>query len=330
MYKILVTGGAGYIGSHAVRVLVKAGHRVVVADDLSKGHRGAVDPGAVFVKLDLGDFEAVQELFRGHDFDAVMHFAGAIEVGLSMKEPSLYMRNNVMNGLNLLEAMRWANVKNIIFSSTAAVYGEPEKIPVKEDAALNPTNFYGFTKLTFERLLQKYRQYFGFNFAALRYFNASGADLSGEIGQDYSPDTHLIPRILKTAQGKHKCLEIFGTGYETPDGTCVRDYIHVIDLVDAHIRALDFILAEKRSGIFNLGNGNGFSVRQVVKAAEKVVGNKIPVKESGRREGDPAVLVADASRARKVLGWKTRYSDLETIVSSAWKWHSAHPDGYKK
>jgi len=328
MSRILVTGGAGYIGSHTVRALVKAGHYVTVVDNLSKGHKGAVDAGAVFIKLDLGDKDALVRVFDADDFDAVIHFAGSIEVGLSMKDPGLFMQNNVMNGVNLLEAMRVNGCRNIIFSSTAAVYGEPKVVPIKEDAALAPTNYYGFTKLTFERVLEKYREFFGFNYVALRYFNASGADLNGEIGQDYNPDTHLIPRVLKTALGKYPFLQIFGTDYDTPDGTCVRDYIHVIDLVDAHIRALDFVMPGGASEVFNLGNGNGFSVREVIAAAEKATGKKIPVKESERRAGDPAVLVADSTRARKVLGWKPMYSDLETIVGTAWKWHSTHPQGY--
>ena len=325
MLNILVTGGAGYIGSHAVRALVRAGHKVVVVDNLSKGHADAVDKGAKLVVADLADEAALKRLFAGGRFDAVMHFAGSIEVGLSMKEPAFFMKNNVMNGMNLLEAMRFAGVRNIIFSSTAAVYGEPEEIPIREDAALKPTNIYGATKLMFEELLQKYHEFYGLDFIALRYFNASGASLDGEIGQNYFPDTHLIPRMLKTALGKYDFLEIFGNDYDTVDGTCVRDYIHVVDLVDAHLKALDFILKGKRSGVFNLGNGSGFSVKQVLEAAEKIIGRKIPVKESPRREGDPAVLVADASLAWKVLGWKPEYSDLETIVGTAWKWHSKTP-----
>jgi len=325
MLNILVTGGAGYIGSHAVRALVRAGHKVVVVDNLSKGHADAVDKGAKLVVADLADEAALKRLFAGGRFDAVMHFAGSIEVGLSMKEPAFFMKNNVMNGMNLLEAMRFAGVRNIIFSSTAAVYGEPEEIPIREDAALKPTNIYGATKLMFEELLQKYHEFYGLDFIALRYFNASGASLDGEIGQNYFPDTHLIPRMLKTALGKYDFLEIFGNDYDTVDGTCVRDYIHVVDLVDAHLKALDFILKGKRSGVFNLGNGSGFSVKQVLEAAEKIIGRKIPVKESPRREGDPAVLVADASLAGKVLGWKPEYSDLETIVGTAWKWHSKTP-----
>ena len=328
MANILVTGGAGYIGSHAVRALIGAGHEVTVVDNLSKGHRAAVDSRADFKVIDLGDIAVLTRLFNENHFDAAMHFAGSIEVGLSMKDPAGFLKDNVLNGLNLLEAMRTAGVKNIIFSSTAAVYGEPECVPIAESATLNPTNFYGVTKLMFERLLRKYREFYGFNYVALRYFNAAGADSGGEIGQDYSPDTHLVPRLLKTALGKYKYLEIFGTDYATPDGTCIRDYIHVVDLVDAHIKALNYMLKNNESDVFNLGNGGGFSVRQVVDAAEKITGKKIPVKESARRVGDPAVLVADSSKAKKVLGWKPKYPALKDIIGSAWKWHSTHPDGY--
>jgi UDP-glucose 4-epimerase len=334
---ILVTGGAGYIGSHTVRALLSDGHQVTVLDNLSKGHKESVSEGVVLVRADLEDREKLAVIFAKGRFDAVVHFAGSIEVGLSMKDPGLFIRNNVMNGVNLLEAMRVAGVKKIIFSSTAAVYGNPDVVPIKEDSKLAPTNFYGISKLMFENLLSAYERDFGFNYAALRYFNAAGADSSGLIGQDYSPDTHLIPRILKTLLGKYEFVEIFGIDYKTPDGTCVRDYIHVSDLADAHVKALDYVAGgagamgkngRQRSGVFNLGNGNGFSVREVIKAAEKVTGKKVPVRASARREGDPAVLVADSTRARKVLGWKPKYSDLESIVGSAWKWHSAHPRGY--
>jgi UDP-glucose 4-epimerase len=349
MNKILVTGGAGYIGSHAVRALVKAGHRVVVADNLSKGHMEAVDPGAVFVKLDLADVDGLRGLFRENDFNAVMHFAGSIEVGQSMKEPALYMRNNVMNGVNLLEAMREAGVKNIIFSSTAAVYGDPVLVRkhedgyanefgdpyrfppnLKEDDSLNPGNFYGVTKLVFENLLKKYDEFWGIKSVSLRYFNAAGADGSGAIGEDHFPETHLIPRIMGTLLGKYDGLKVFGADYDTPDGTCIRDYVHVTDLVDAHLLGLNFLHKERKSAIFNLGYGYGFSVMDVIRKTEKVTGKKVTYTVVKRREGDPARLLADASKARGYLNWRPRFTRLDEIILSAWKWHSAHPGGYGK
>ncbi len=321
MPHILITGGAGYIGSHAVRELVRQGYKVTVVDNLSKGYKAAVDKTAAFFEIDLADTVALEKLFSENRFDAVMHFAGSIEVGLSMVDPALFFRNNVLYGLHLLEAMRKANVKNIIFSSTAAVYGDPVEIPIREESPTCPTNFYGQSKLMFEELLQKYEQLFGFHFVTLRYFNACGADMSGEIGQAYTPDTHLIPFTLKTALGQYETLKINGDDYPTFDGTCIRDYIHVSDLVDAHILALNYLLKTKKSEVFNLGNGNGFSVQQVIAEAEKVVGKKIAVEVKGRRAGDPAILIADASKAKKLLGWQPTRSDLQTILTSAWKWY---------
>jgi UDP-glucose 4-epimerase len=328
MKKILVTGGAGYIGSHAVRALCDAGYEATVVDNLSKGHEGAVDGRAEFVELDLGDFEGLRKLLEDEKFDAVMHFAGSIEVGLSMREPALFFDNNVVNGRNLLEAMRLNGVDKIIFSSTAAVYGDPEHIPIKENDSLKPTNFYGVTKLMFENLLKKHDEFWDIKYIALRYFNACGADESGEIGQDYSPDTHLIPRMLKTLQGKYSSLRVFGTDYETPDGTCIRDYIHVTDLVDAHLKALEYLFKGGISNVFNLGNGNGFSVEEVIEKTESVTGKKVPYEEVERREGDPARLVADSEKARKILGWNPSRQKLEDIIGSAWRWHSNKPEGY--
>ncbi len=345
MPKILVTGGAGYIGSHAVRALIQGGHQVTVIDNLSKGHREAVHPDALFLELDLSDREALERVFSEAAYDAVMHFAGSIEVSLSMSDPALFFQNNCTNGLHLLEAMRRHGVKNIIFSSTAAVYGNPQELPVKESAPLMPTNFYGESKLIFERILEQYRQMFGFQFVALRYFNAAGADASGEIGQDYDPPTHLIGRVLKYALGQLSDLKIYGSDYPTKDGTCVRDYIHVSDLVDAHLLALNYLqgtgnfyhdagsgdlpaFPSNRSNIFNLGNGQGFSVREVLQAAEQVTGLSFSVKDAPRREGDPTALIADSSRARKILGWKPKFTRLEDMVASAWKWFQLHPNGY--
>ncbi len=327
MSKILVTGGAGYIGSHAVKVLCECGYKVTVVDNLSKGHREAVSQRAAFAELDLADTDLLKEFFRSQKFDAVMHFAGFIEVGESMLCPEKYFRNNLANGVNLLEAMRVGGVNKMIFSSTAAVYGNPESVPIKEDSLKNPTNFYGHSKLLFEEVLRKYDELFGLRFTALRYFNACGADMNGEIGQDYRPDTHIIPRVLKHYLGVYPQINLNGTDYPTKDGTCVRDYIHVTDLVDAHVKALEYLLKDGKSDAFNLGNGNGYSVKEVIDMAEKVVGRKGKVVVGPRREGDPPVLIADSTKAREILGWRPKYT-LEEIVSSAWKWHSAHPDGY--
>lgn len=330
MKKILVTGGAGYIGSHAVRALILKGYEVVVVDNLSKGHQKAVHPKAVFVELDLADTKKLNEVFQQHRFDAVMHFAGSIEVGLSMKNPTLFFQNNFLNGLNLLEVMRENKVNKIIFSSTAAVYGNPVSIPIREDSELKPTNFYGESKLMFEQLLQKYDEFYGFKYVALRYFNAAGADISGEIGQAYEPATHIVPRVLQTLLGKLKDLKVYGTDYPTKDGTCIRDYIHVSDLIDAHLLALEYLFEKNQSNFFNLGNGNGFSVREVIDTVQKVTGKEVPFTEADKREGDPAVLVADSEKAKQVLGWKPELAKLEDIVASAWKWHLGHPNGYDK
>lgn len=328
MQSILVTGGAGYIGSHAVKALADAGYKVTVVDNLSKGHAAAVDKRASFLQMDLKDAQALKDLFVHEHFDGVLHFAGAIEVGLSMKEPAMFFESNVVNGVNLLEAMRAGNTKNIIFSSTAAVYGEPVSIPIKETDPLKPTNFYGLSKLMFEQLLEKYRELYGINYVALRYFNASGADPSGEIGQDYIPDTHLVPRLVKAVLGIYDKLSVFGTDYSTKDGTCVRDYIHVTDLVDAHLLALHFLFEKGQSEVFNLGNGNGFSVWEVIQTAEKVIETKIQYEITLRRAGDPAVLVADSQKAKTLLGWTPKHSGLEEIIGTAWKWHSTHLQGY--
>lgn len=325
--KILVTGGAGYIGSHAVKALCDHGYEVVVLDNLSKGHGQAIDERVSFVHMDLADKHELIEFMKEDSFDGVMHFAGSIEVGLSMERPDLFLQNNVMNGQNLLEAMRATGCNSIIFSSTAAVYGNPKTIPIPEDAHLEPTNYYGVTKLLFENLLQKYDEFYGFNYCALRYFNAAGADAAGNLGESHNPETHLIPRVLGAIVGTSE-LKIFGTDYDTKDGTCVRDYIHVIDLVAAHVLALEYLFKEKKSGVFNLGNGHGFTVKEVISAAEKVTGKKVPYEEGARREGDPAVLVADSSKAKRILGWNPAHAELEEIIASAWKWHSSHPRGY--
>jgi len=328
MKHILVTGGAGYIGAHAVRALVARGYHVTVLDNLSKGHKEAVHPEAKFVRMDLADASAVMELFKKEKFDAVMHFAGLIEVGLSMKEPGKFFQTNVVYGMHLLDAMRTANVKTIIFSSTAAVYGNPKVSPIREDAELMQTNFYGQSKYFFEQILKKYDEFYGFRFASLRYFNAAGADPGGEIGQDYEPSTHIVPRVLQYALGKIIDFKIYGEDFPTEDGTCVRDYIHVNDLVDAHLLALEYLFGGGESDVFNLGNGKGFSVKEVIETARKVIGLPLEVESGPRREGDPAVLVADSAKAKKVLGWKPQLYKLEDIVGTAWKWHQGHPNGY--
>ena len=325
---VLVTGGAGYIGSHAVRALINQGYRVTVLDNFSKGHVQAVHTDAHVVKMDLADAKSLSGLFEQEKFDAVMHFAGLIEVGLSMKEPARFFETNVVYGVNLLEAMRAAKVNKIIFSSTAAVYGNPKVTPIREDAELAQTNFYGQSKLFFENILKKYDEFFGFKFAALRYFNAAGADPSGEIGQDYEPSTHIVPRVLQYALGKISDFKIYGNDFKTPDGTCIRDYIHVNDLVDAHLLALEYLFGGGESDVFNLGNGQGFSVLEVIETARKVTGLPLKVEVGPRREGDPAVLVADSAKAKKVLHWNPRLFRLEDIVSTAWKWHQKHPNGY--
>lgn len=321
MKKILVTGGAGYIGSHAVRALCDADYEVVVLDNLSNGNVEAVDKRCSFVHMDLGNAKDLLVLMKDEKFDAVMHFAGSIEAGLSMKYPDQFLENNVVNGGNLLEAMRLSGCNNIIFSSTAAVYGNPVTVPIDEDAIKEPVNFYGTTKLIFEGLLAKYDDFWGIKSICLRYFNAAGADASGEIGEMHDPETHLIPLILKAVETGKK-LKVFGTDYGTEDGTCVRDYIHVTDLVDAHLLALEYLLKKGSSDVFNLGNGNGFTVKQVIGAASKVIGKAVPHEEAPRRDGDPEVLVADSTKAKKTLGWKPKFTKIDEIISSAWKWHS--------
>jgi UDP-glucose 4-epimerase len=322
--KILVVGGAGYIGSVTVEQLLKAGHEVVVFDNLLKGHREAVPPAATFIEGDMGDAGALDKLFGAHKIDAVMHFAALSLVGESVTQPDKYFRNNVANGLVLLDGMLRAGVKKFVFSSTAAVYGEPTEWPIHEDFPHQPTNPYGESKLAFEKVLKWYENAYGLRYATLRYFNAAGA--TERVGEDHDPETHLIPLILQVAQGKREAISMFGDDYPTPDGTCVRDYIHVVDLADAHVRALGIL--DERSGIFNLGNGKGFSVKEVIDAARKVTGHAIPAIVAPRRAGDPAVLVASSVRIREQLGWEPRHPDVETIIADAWRWHQTHPHGY--
>ncbi|HVM74634.1 MAG TPA: UDP-glucose 4-epimerase GalE [Candidatus Saccharimonadales bacterium] len=326
--KILVTGGAGYIGSATAGQLLQAGHRVTVLDDLSRGHREAVPEGAELVVADLADRERLDRLFREAGFDGVMHFAAFIEAGESMKSPEAFFRNNTANALIVLETMLKHGVKKFVFSSTAALFGNPKRTPIEEDDALQPTNAYGESKLLTERMLSWLQRIHGLRYASLRYFNAAGA-VSPQHGEAHQPETHLIPRLMLVALGRQPYSEIFGTDYPTPDGTCVRDYIHVSDLAEAHLLALN-ALEKADKLIYNLGSGKGFSVREVVEGVRRVTGHSIPVKESPRRPGDPAVLIASSEKIRRELNWTPKYPDLESILESAWEWHRNFPNGYAK
>lgn len=316
---ILITGGAGYIGSHVVKELRKRGYRPLVYDNLSTGHRWAVRPDEL-VEGDLGDYSYIKEILHKEKPMAVMHFAASSLVGESVERPELYFRNNVINSFNLLEAMLACEVKYFIFSSSAAVYGNPHQIPILEDHPLNPANPYGEGKVFVERALRWYEEAHGVRYISLRYFNAAGADPEAGLGEDHNPETHLIPRILEVALGTRSFVEIYGVDYDTPDGTCIRDYIHVVDLVLAHILALDALLNGAASRVYNLGNQRGFSVKEVVDVARTVTGHAIPVRESSRRQGDPPVLVASSERIKKELDWKPRYDDLKIILETAWGW----------
>lgn len=322
---ILVTGGAGYVGSICTEVLVQRGHTVVVLDDLREGHREAVPTGAEFVQCDLGDRAGLEGVFAGHRFDAVMHFAASALVEMSVREPGAYYVQNVGNSINLLDAMLRHGVLNLIFSSTAAVYGEPVKVPIPEDHPTVPINPYGRTKLTFERILADFRITAGLRYACLRYFNAAGA--SARCGEDHRQETHLIPILLQVALGQRAQLQITGEDYPTPDGTCIRDYIHVVDIAEAHVLALEQL--ERISGqAFNVGNSQGFSVKGVLEAARRVTSKPIPAIVGPRRPGDPAVLVASSAKIRRELGWTPRQSGLETILQTAWTWKQKFPKGY--
>lgn len=323
---ILVVGGAGYIGSHAVRRLESAGHQVTVYDNLSRGHRQAV-PTAMLVEGELADQEKLVDVMTAKKIDAVMHFAAFALVNESVNDPSLYYRNNVVAAIELLDAMRRAGVTRIVFSSTTATYGEPDVIPIAESTRQEPINPYGFTKLVFERALADYAKAYGIGYAALRYFNAAGASPEGSIGEDHTPETHLIPIVLQVALGQRDAITVFGDDYATPDGTCIRDYVHVDDLADAHLAALERL--EPGKGLcVNLGTGRGTSVRQIIQACREVTGHPIAEVMGQRRAGDPPELVADATLAEKVLGWKAKYTDVKAIAETAWNWHKAHPNGY--
>jgi UDP-glucose-4-epimerase GalE len=323
--KVLVTGGAGYIGSHAAKALAKAGHEPLVLDNLSTGHRWAVKWGPL-LEWDLADTELLPQFLEKERVEAVLHFAASLMVGESVKEPRKYYWNNVVNTLRLLDSMLEAGVKRIVFSSSAATYGNPQQVPIPEDHPKLPINPYGETKLAMERVLRWYGDAYGIKWVALRYFNAAGADPDGELGESHDPEAHLIPLTIKAALGQRSQVEIYGTDYPTPDGTAVRDYIHVTDLADAHVRALGYLAAGGESLALNLGTGHGYSVREVITAVGKVSAKPVPFREGPRRAGDPPVLVADARLAGSLLGWKPQYSELETIAENAWKWHLKHGD----
>jgi UDP-glucose 4-epimerase len=324
--KILVTGGAGYVGSVCVAHLLEKDYQVLVYDNLSTGHREAVAPGAVLECGDLADTERLSKVMGSFRPDFVMHFAASCLLGESMEQPLKYYGNNVINGIRLIRLMLEHGVRAIIFSSTCAVYGEPQRIPMSEDDARLPINPYGRSKLALEHLLEDCESAYGLRSVCLRYFNAAGA--TEHYGEDHDPETHLIPNVLRSALGRGPQLEVFGNDYPTADGTCVRDYVHISDLADGHQRALS-LLREGKSGKFNLGNASGFSVLEVIRTAEQITGRSIPYGISPRRTGDPAVLVASSAKAAKTLGWKPQYQSLETIIESAWRWHKEHPRGYR-
>ena len=328
--KLLVLGGAGYIGSHTATELLDNGHEVVIADNLVTGYREAVPEKATFYQGDLRDKDFLVDLLKKEKVDAVIHFAAFSLVGESVTNPLKYYENNLYGTKVLLDAMIETGVDKIVFSSTAATYGEPENIPILESDRTCPTNPYGETKLAMEKMISWAAKAHGLHFVSLRYFNACGAHKSGKIGEAHNPESHLIPLVLQVPNGKREFVSIYGNDYDTPDGTCIRDYIHVTDLAKAHILAVEYLMNGGESDIFNLGNGVGYSVKEVIETARKVTGHPIPAKEEARRAGDPARLVASGEKVRKILGWEPEIKDLADIISSAWKWHKAHRDGYSK
>jgi UDP-glucose 4-epimerase len=317
---ILVTGGAGYIGSHTNKELNKAGYETLVVDNLIYGHEDFLKWGQL-EKVDLRDLNGIKDIFESYSIETVMHFAAFTHVGESVEDPQKYYLNNLRNTLNLLQVMLEFKVKKLVFSSTCATYGNPLEIPLTEEHPQNPINPYGRGKFMVEQVLEDYSSAYDLQYVSLRYFNAAGADPEGEIGERHHPETHLIPLILDAAIGRREDIKIFGTDYDTPDGTCIRDYIHVTDLADAHLKALKYLEAGGKSQVFNLGNGNGFSVREVINTAQNVTGREIKVTETNRRQGDPPILVSSSHKAKKLLGWKPKYDDLSQIISTAWHWH---------
>ncbi|MFC1799070.1 UDP-glucose 4-epimerase GalE [Thermodesulfobacteriota bacterium] len=320
MANVLVTGGAGYIGSHACKALSKEGYTPVTYDNLIYGHESAIKWGP-FEKGDIQDRQRLDAIIDKYNPEAVMHFAAFAYVGESVENPGKYYRNNVVGSLTILEAMRDHGIRHIVFSSTCAVYGNPETVPIPEDHPLNPINPYGFSKYAVERMLKDFSNVHGMNYVSLRYFNAAGADPDVEIGEDHDPETHLIPLILDTAAGRSKNVKIFGTDYDTPDGTCIRDYVHVSDLADAHVLALKYLKDNGGNNIFNLGNGDGFSVREVIDTAKKVTDKNFHAVESSKRPGDPAVLVGSSGKIKKILGWNPKCDEIDDIIQTAWHWH---------
>lgn len=326
---VLVVGGAGYIGSHCVRQLLAAGHRPVVLDNLVFGHRGAVAPEVAFHEADLGDQTSVGKILRDESIDLVMHFAAFAYVGESVTEPRKYYENNFVATLRLLETMLDNGVKKFVFSSTCATYGEPERLPIVESLPQAPINPYGQTKLDVENCLKAFANAYGLSFAAFRYFNAAGAAEDGSIGEDHSPETHLIPLVMDAATGRRENIKIFGTDYDTPDGTCLRDYVHVDDLARAHIAAFPKLEVAGSGFFYNLGTGRPNSVREIIAAVESVTGLKVPVVEDARRAGDPPALYADSTKAQKELGWEIHFTEVRDIIETAWRWHEAHPEGFE-
>lgn len=326
--KVLVVGGAGYIGSHCVRQLIEAGHKPVILDNLVFGHRQAIPDGVPFYEVNLGDFPEVTRLLKAEDIELVMHFAAYAYVGESVENPLKYYQNNLVATLMLLRAMLEAGVMKFVFSSTCATYGIPDKLPIVEETPQSPINPYGQTKLDVENALKALANAHGLSFAAFRYFNASGAAADASIGEDHRPETHLIPVIFQTLLGQRDHLKVFGTDYPTPDGTCLRDYVHVDDLSRAHIAVFDQLATPGTQCFYNLGTGRPYSVREVIQAVESVTGKTVPVQETDRRPGDPPALYADNQKARMELGWVLKYPELESIVASAWNWHQKHPDGF--
>lgn len=326
---IVVTGGAGYIGSHTVQAIVEQRKEVIVIDNLSTGHQESILE-AKFVKCDIKDKDKLSDIFEKYKPEAVIHFAASSLVGESMHSPEKYYSNNVMGTLSLLEVMLEHKVNKIVFSSTAATYGDPIRTPISEFESSHPTNTYGETKLAIERMMHWFEVAHGIKFVALRYFNAAGAHPTHNIGEDHTPETHLIPIVLQVAMNQRPHISVYGNDYDTKDGTCIRDYIHVCDLANAHVKAVQYLINDNPSAILNLGNGEGYSVEEIVQAARNVTGHDIPAIIENRRAGDPAILIADATKARELLGWSPRWTNIEDIISSAWKWHKNNPHGYKK
>ncbi|WP_249869131.1 UDP-glucose 4-epimerase GalE [Oceanobacillus saliphilus] len=327
---VIVLGGAGYIGSHAVYQLIDQGENVVVVDNLTTGHRSAVHPEATFYEGDLRDIDFIRSIFKKEKIDAVIHFAANSLVGESMEKPLQYFDNNVYGTQVLLQAMIEADVKYIVFSSTAATYGEQETVPITETMPTNPTNTYGETKLTMEKMMKWTEQAHEINYVSLRYFNVAGARETAEIGEDHRPETHLVPIILQTALTQREHITIFGEDYDTPDGTCIRDYVHVEDLIDAHLLALEYLRDNGKSDVFNLGSNQGFSVKEMIETARNVTGKEIPAKIGERRAGDPSILIASSEKAKRILGWNPTRTAITKIMEDAWNWHSTHPTGYGK